>query len=172
MRRVSVVGALIATLTATAQLSGQVQIRDRYQLGLAGSGFLVSGGSNLNATASLTKFLGSALEFGGDLSLGVTSSQSGGTEVSGFAFGRIRYNFVGQSLTVPFLSFGAGTQLDSPSTGSRLALFQAGVGVKRFLNERASFNVEALGYGALQGGQFEIAHGVFVQFGLSYYFGR
>lgn len=84
------------------------------------------------------------VELGGDI-----SASFSGSGVSGFGFFRGVYNFVGESLTVPFVTGGVGTPLGS-DTGSYV-LYNAGAGVKRFIDESASFDIMANYQGALTG---------------------
>ena len=102
-------------------------------------------------------------ELGGDISASFSASG-----VSGFGFFRGGYNFIGESLTVPFVTGGVGTPLGS-ATGSYV-LYNAGAGVKRFIDESASFDIMANYQGLLTGsgggGTLSLV------FGLSIYLGN
>ena len=62
-----------------------------------------------------------------------------GWSTSGFLFGKFRYNFIGESNTVPFLELGVGAPLDENAAES--ILYQGGAGLKQFINEHVSFDV-------------------------------
>ena len=104
------------------------------------------------------------VEFGGDI---VSSFSGDGAD--GFGFFRGGYNFIGESLTVPFVTAGIGFPLKPPS-GSTVYLYEAGAGIKRFFNERASFDVVGNWRGALSGGIGAGGGSLSMQFGMSVYF--
>ena len=98
-------------------------------------------------------------ELGGDIS-GFYSS--GG--FFGFGFFRGTYNFIGESLTVPFVGAGYGSSLGDVTVG----VYQVGGGIKRFLSERASFDVGVSYQGITAGGPGQMS----LQYGMSIYLGN
>ncbi len=165
--------AFLAVGLNSERASAQIDTDGAVQIGISGFGLVGADDQVAFAGLSLTKFTGERLEIGGDLMLSFTKSSGSDSEVGGFFMGRTRYNFIGESMTVPFVSAGVGTQLDDPGEGeSRPVIFQVGVGFKHFLNENVSFNVEALSYAALVDGEFEVMEAAFILFGLSIYVGR
>ena len=136
---------------------------------------------NLNGTVfmGLSRISEGGAEFGGDLSLNIsatsTATSTGSvTQVraSGFGFFRAGYNFIGESLTVPFVTGGVG--LPFQREGDQLFFYySASGGIKRFINESASFDVAGNYQGVLSGGMGGFSGGQFsVQFGMSLYFGN
>ena len=108
-------------------------------------------------------------EFGGDILANITANG-----VTGFAFFRGGYNFIGESLTVPFVSFGIGTSLGGTGTslgGGKYYPYEAGGGIKRFISESASFDVSGT-YRATLSGTGGGNGVVSVMFGMSLYFGN
>ena len=115
-------------------------------------------------------------EFGGDIQANITANG-----VTGFAFFRGSYNFIGESLTVPFVSFGIGTSLGGTGTslggtgtslgGGKYYPYEAGGGIKRFISESASFDVLGT-YRATLSGTGGGNGVVSVMFGMSLYFGN
>ena len=130
---------LVLVLTAVAlpaRTVAQVDVQGATSLSIAGSGIVGGDFQNLTNILGLNKFIAGGLELGGFLIATISSSStSSETDVSGFFFGKLRYNFIGQSMTVPFLEVATGTQLDEPSVGERPTLVQGGGGVKWFLKE-------------------------------------
>ena len=123
-------GAFVSPQPATAQVDLGGATRISFSGSIAditdASGFVALGASRVTEGGA---------EFGGDLLANI--SENG---VTGFAFVRGGYNFIGESLTVPFVSFGVGTPL-----GGELQVYpyEAGGGIKRFISESASFDVSA-----------------------------
>lgn len=132
---------------------------------------------NLNGTVfmGLSRISEGGAEFGGDLILNISATPAAsGTQVraSGFGFFRAGYNFIGESLTVPFVTGGVG--LPFQREGDQLFFYySASGGIKRFINESASFDVAGNYQGVLSGGMGGFSGGQFsVQFGMSLYFGN
>ena len=144
--RTALIATLIAVVVSFDPATAQIETRGRASLQLAGYGTFQEGSSSATAVAGLSYFVTQAVEVGGDVSLSVRSSDApdGTSEVNtdGFLTGRVRYNFVGQSLFVPYLSAGLGTSLDTSESAPTVITYNGGVGFKRFLNERVSFNGE------------------------------
>lgn len=141
MRRAILIFALAMAIPATA--SAQIDTRGKFSVQIAGFGTMQDGSTTGVVLGGLTTFVTKAIEVGGDVSLNANSSSDGfgGTSVStsGFVTGRVRYNLVGQSLTVPFISAGYGTTIGGQASST---VMNIGGGFKRFLNERVSFNGE------------------------------
>lgn len=173
MRRIqaiSLLGLFAALLAVPAGADAQIRTGGKTQLGVSGFGGV--GERNFGSvTFSITQYVSDSFEIGADTNFTFTE-RAGGTQLNGFFFGRIRYNFVGQSMTVPYLSAGGGTNLASGGGASSFdfVVFDAGIGLKHFLNERVSFNAEASGR-AHANGDFEIQEQVYLQAGLSMYLG-
>ena len=79
-------------------------------------------------------------------------------------FFRGTYNFIGESLTVPFVGAGYGSSLGDVTVG----VYQVGGGIKRFLSERASFDVGVSYQGITAGGPGQMS----LQYGMSIYLGN
>jgi hypothetical protein len=179
MPRIIVLTALLMSIFPTLG-SAQLSTRGRTQIGIAGYGSFQESFSSVSALLSMTRFLTQGLEVGGDLQLTASSSSAGGEErsedVSGHLFGRVRYNFVGRSMTVPYVSLGAGTQLTAQENAVTPLELQAGLGFKHFLNDRVSFNGE-VDYMTIQYPESEYAassstSAIFFQTGISLYVGK
>lgn len=133
----------------------------------------------LNATVlmGLSRISEGGAEFGGDLILNMSSTPAttgspASRVVTGFGFFRAGYNFIGESLTVPFITGGVGLPFQRESD-QLFFYYSASGGVKRFINESASFDVAGNYQGVLSGGQGAFSGGQFsVQFGMSLYFGN
>lgn len=169
--------ALALPSSAAAQVAGTGT-----KISIAGSGFVGGDFTNLTNIFGLTRFMENGLELGGDILLSVSKRagsavSEGETTFSGFGFGRLNYNFIGESTFVPFVSFGFGVPLEKESTVDFLA--NAGLGFKKFLNERVSFDAQAMVQGQQIGasefgpeGGFELQDGVSLFYGLSIYLGN
>ena len=155
MRHQSLLALSLLAFTAGVA-SAQIDTRGKTQFGLAGFGSVSQDNGFASAQISLTQFVTQRLEIGTDLTVSATMQKTSSldgfgdatagttsTSTTGDVFGRIRYNFVGQSMTVPYISLGAGTSLSNNNNGSQPLELQAGLGFKHFLNERVSFNGEA-----------------------------
>lgn len=133
-------------LLLSSSAAAQIETRGKASIQVAGFGTFQDGSSSATAVAGVSYFATTALELGGDLSVSVSSFDFGdGTTESttnGFVTARARYNFVGQSLFVPYVSAGVGTSLDTSESAPSIITYNGGVGFKRFLNERVSFNGE------------------------------
>ena len=162
----------VATLVVLAGLFGsprgaaaQVDLGGATRLSLSGSvpdllnpnqgGFVNVGDSRVTEGGA---------ELGGDIS--ASFSPNG---VRGFGFFRGGYNFIGESLTVPFVTGGVGTPLGS-DTGS-MVFYNAGAGVKRFIDESTSFDLMANYQGLLSGSGVD-GGTLSLVFGLSIYLGN
>lgn len=166
-----VVFLLAFAASAEAQVAG-----GGMRLGLAGNITVPEGGDPVMMNIISASYFS---RFEGGVRIGVFTS--GGVN-SGDVFGELKYNFIGESLFVPFLHVGIGTQLAGASQGgsdfsTNSTLFNYGGGFKAFINERASFDVT----GSLQtittsidtGGssQSGSSTGFSMIYGLSLYFG-
>jgi hypothetical protein len=166
---------LAALLALPARSSAQVDIEGATSISLGGFMFLGSDNGSINSTVGLNKFLAGGLELGGFLSLNATYTSGNdfsdsSTSTSGFAFGKLRYNMIGESMTVPFFEFGAGTQLDDPGEGaSRPLLLQGGAGFKKFLNSQVSFDLTGNVQGTYIDGTFDFQNALFLTYGLTIY---
>jgi hypothetical protein len=165
--------SLLLLLAVPSLLDAQISTRNRTQVGISGFGSVGSSSSSLATVVSLTQFFTRSLELGGDVVLtataihGETETQ---TDFNGFLFGRVNYNFVGQSLFVPYLSLGVGTILTSSEYGPTGMPVQVGAGFKQFLNERASLNGEVMSRGLYNEGEWLWGEDVDFRVGLSIYF--
>jgi hypothetical protein len=168
--------ALFLAAAAGSVASAQIDTRGKTQFGISGFGSINDASGFASAQLSITKFMTKSLEIGSDLTTYITMQKGSdfsesSTSTSGDVFGRIRYNFVGQSMMVPYLSLGAGTSLSTDSYGGTQPLeLQAGAGFKRFLNEKVSFNGE-VNYTSIQV-QSTSTSSVNFLVGLSIYTGR
>jgi hypothetical protein len=177
MRRTFLMALFLAAAAGSAA-SAQVETRGKTQFGIAGFGSIMDNSSGFaSAQVSITKFMTKNLEIGTDVTTYITMTGGGdfggesSTSTTGDVFGRLRYNFVGQSMMVPYVSFGAGTSLSTDSYGGTQPLeLQAGAGFKRFLNEKVSFNGE-VNYTSIQV-QSTSTSSVNFLVGLSIYTGR
>lgn len=165
-----ILGSLVLIFALLPQAaSAQIETRHLNQLGAFGFGMVGGDVTTLTMGLSLTRFMTNRLEVGGDVS--GTWADVGATTL--YMMGRARYNFVGQSLWVPFASVGLGSQLVSTGVGNDSNMTgSVGVGFKRFLNESVSFNGEATGL-AMENpmtGDIEFMDGVMLTFGISMYF--
>ena len=151
--------------SAEAQVAG-----GGMKLGFSGNGQFMEGG-NTTLTNIIEVSYFSRLE-GGAYITAFTSSSAASSDTSGFFFGTFKYNFIGESLFVPFLHAGFGLPLQ---TGASFNVLEYGGGFKAFFSERASFDVT----GALQtlnfsGGDFSSggsSSSFALRYGLSFYFG-
>lgn len=170
--------SLSAALGATP-VRAQVDAAGSTKLSLSGSGFIGSDFANLTNIVGLSRFTRSGLEIGGDVMLTVsrqstvdpyTGESSGGDFTqSGFVFGRVAYNFIGESTLVPFVSVGVGREITDASTVP--TLLDLGGGFKKFISERASFDVMASYEGSMANGDITWESGVNLFYGLSFYIG-
>ena len=153
-------GAVVFLLAVSGQAMAQVDAAGSWKVTLNGGGTL--GDSPIfNANIGFSRFTESGFELGGDI---MTFYAGGG--LSGFGFFRGTYNFIGESLTVPFVGFGYGSSLGGDISAG---VYQFGGGIKRFLSERASFDLGVNYQGATQGGG---AGQMAMQFGMSLYLGN
>ena len=103
--------------------AAQIEAAGSTKLSLSGSGFLGSASTDLTNIFGLSRFGSSGWEIGGDIMLSVRRDEAQPTyeydewtgevyevegegssvTTSGFMFGRIAYNFIGESTMVPFL---------------------------------------------------------------------
>jgi len=170
MRRIILLLCLV--LSAPSLLCAQVNTRGKIQFGVSGFGSVSENTASLSTQLSLTRFFTKGLEVGGDLQVSTSATSYEGSETTtntdGYVFGRVRYNFVGQSMTVPYISLGGGTQLTTSETVP--TALQAGVGFKRFLSDQVSFNGET-NYTSLTAGEYS-SSAVNFSFGVSLYVGQ
>jgi len=164
----AVTAALLLGLALLANpAAAQVAGAGSKQITFGGGGLVGGDFQSLNATVGLTKYVSDHLEIGGFLNGSLSKMEGSDSEISGYVFGNATWNFVSQSMTVPFVFFGAGTPLDDDTIGD--LAFQGGAGFKRFVNEDFSFNGQVSGIGQMYDGEFEMAEFVLVTFGFSYY---
>jgi hypothetical protein len=163
----SLVAALSALVLASTPLAAQVAGAGAKQITFSGGGVVGQDYQSLNATVGLTRYFSDHLEVGAFLS--GSFSKAGGSDgsYSGYVFGNATWNFVSESLTVPFVFAGAGTPLDSDRVGD-LAV-QGGAGFKRFVSEYFSFNGQASVIGQKVDGEMNFGDYVLLAFGFSYY---
>ena len=193
-RRIAAVASfllLTAVFAPPRQAAAQIDLGGAARVSFSGSLTEEAGAPNVRLLAGLTYLTEGGAEFGFD----VTSNFEGGRDFgggvqqgssqSGFFFLRGGYNFIGESLTVPFVSGGIGFNLanmgeigftdpgfDDFELGGGAgasSVYEVGGGVKRFLNEQASFDVMGNYRGMLEGSG---SGSLSVQFGMSIYFGN
>lgn len=191
IRRLPALGAALLLAAALSPVSGAAQIdaAGSTKLSLSGSGFVGSDFTNMTNIIGLSRFGASGFEFGGDIMLAMSRSpgtpsydfdpvtgevyETGGGEseltTTGFMFGRVAYNFIGESTTVPFLSFGLGAPISDAETTP--ILLDLGGGFKKFISERASFDVMANYQGQSVDGEITWQNGLSLYYGLSFYLG-
>lgn len=186
-RRLPILAAtlLLAAALAPTHASSQVQAAGSTKLSLSGSGFVGSDFTNMTNILGLSRFSASGLEIGGDVMLAMTRSKTGGSydpvtgditggdselSTTGFMFGRMAYNFIGESTLVPFLSVGVGAPVD-PNAETTPVLLNFGGGFKKFISERASFDVMANYQGQMVDGEVSWENGISLFYGLSFYLG-
>ena len=155
---------LAGALVSPQPVEAQVDLGGATRVSFSGSLTGFEDPTNLqgNMLAGVTRISEGGAEFGGQLTMNVNKAS-----VSGFGFFHAGYNFIGESLTVPFVSGGVGSPLGQ-GIGD-LILYNASGGVKRFVSERASFDVTGSYQGYLTG---DIGSGgnVVLLFGMSLYF--
>lgn len=154
---------LLAAIPAGAQVAGA----GSKQVTFAGGGLVGSDFQSLNGTFGVTRYVSDAFEVGTFVTGTYSKSEGSDAEVSGYLFGNFTWNFVSESMTVPFLFIGAGTPLDEDRMGD-LAV-QGGAGFKKFVSENFSFNGQASAIGQKTGDVFEWGDFVLLSFGFSYY---
>ena len=146
----------------SGQAMAQVDLGGASRITFSGSGS-ISESPTVTTIAGISRFTEGGLEVGGDI--WAFFNESG---VTGTGFARVSQNFIGESLMVPFVTGGVG----APFSGGGF-LYDAGAGVKRFLDERTSFDVMASWQGYLSTGQGGGGSGsLSVRFGLSIYLGN
>ena len=147
-RKFALFAVVVLALTLPGRAAAQVDAAGSWKVTFSGGGTLGEF-TNFNNIMGFSRFTESGWEFGGDI-LSNFSQSDGGVSVGGYGFFRGTYNFIGQSLTVPFVTAGYGAPLD---TNAGSGVYQVGAGIKRFLSERASFDL-AVNYqgGTGQGG--------------------
>lgn len=187
-RTLALFAAALLVVAAPSSGSAQIDAAGSTKLSLSGSGFLGSNFTNMTNIVGLSRFSRSGLEIGGDIMLAVNRTSSAGgydfdpvtgelietegeSELSttGFMFGRIAYNFIGESTFVPFVSVGLG----APVTDAEVVplLLDLGGGFKKFISERASFDVMANYQGQAVDGTITWQDGLSLYYGLSFYLG-
>ena len=181
-RKLAVFAVIVFALAFPGQSMAQVDAAGSWKVTFSGGGTLGEN-TNFNNIMGFSRFTESGWEFGGDILANFFKSPSfcvsydfygnclgeegGGVSVGGFGFFRGTYNFIGESLTVPFVTAGYGAPLDS-NAGS--GVYQVGAGIKRFLSERASFDL-AVNYQGLAGGQGGGGGAISLLYGMSLYLG-
>ena len=160
---VALVGIVVFPRPAEAQVNLQGATRVEFSGSVSDltadpAGFMLAGVSRITEGGA---------EFGGDVSMNFLPDGQGGYSVSGFGFFRAGYNFIGESLTVPFIMGAVGTPLDG--TGGFYP-YEAGGGIKRFLSEVSSFDITVGYQGSLN--SFSQSGTVTARFGISFYFGN
>lgn len=161
--------ALALALSVPYQASAQVTAGGLTKFTLAGGGFIGSDFASMANIFGITYFAESGIEFGGDLVMTLSKFGEGDLEASGTAFARLTYNFIGESLFVPFISAGIGAPLESDSSTDYLV--DLGVGFKKFISDRVSFDAAANYQGESSDGSFEFKDGLSLFYGLSIYVG-
>lgn len=191
IRRLPALGAPLLLAAALSPLNGSAQIAaaGSTKLSLSGSGFVGSDFTNMTNILGLSRFSRSGLEIGGDIMLAMSRTagapsydfdpvtgemyETGGGEseltTTGFMFGRIAYNFIGESTTVPFVSVGLGAPISDAETIP--ILIDIGGGIKKFISERASFDIMANYQGQSVDGEISWQDGLSLYYGLSFYLG-
>lgn len=172
-RTLAVLAAALLLVAAPSSGSAQLEAAGSTKLSMSGSGFLGSSFTNMTNIFGLSRFSSSGLEIGGDLMLAMTRSSGfdGESELSttGFMFGRMAYNFIGESTFVPFVSVGIGAPVTEAETVP--LLLDLGGGFKKFISERASFDVMANYQGQAVDGTITWQDGLSLYYGLSFYLG-
>lgn len=156
--RILVPCAVVILLGLSGQALAQLDAAGSWKVTLNGGGTLGDSPS-FNTNVGLSRFTESGFELGGDI-----AGFYGSGGFVGFGFFRGTYNFIGESLTVPFVGVGYGSSLGDVTSG----VYQVGGGVKRFLSDRASFDVGVSYMGVTGGG----AGQMFLQYGMSLYLGN
>ncbi len=152
--------ALVFFLGFSGQAMAQVDAAGSWKVTLNGGGTLGES-PNFNTNIGFSRFTESGFEVGGDI-----SGFYGGGGFLGFGFFRGAYNFIGESLTVPFVGFGYGSSLGGDLSAG---VYQVGGGIERFLSERASFDVGVNYQGITSGGG---AGQMSLHYGMSLYLGN
>ncbi|NJD19718.1 MAG: hypothetical protein FIA95_10615 [Gemmatimonadetes bacterium] len=166
-RCAAVMTLAVALALGTAPAAAQVAGAGSKQITFAGGGLVGEDYQSLNGTFGVTRYVSDAFEIGTFVQATLSKSKGMDAEVSGFLFANFTWNFVGQSKTVPFVFFGAGTPLNEDTAGD--AAFQGGFGFKRFVNENISFNGQASAIGQKVGDTFEWGDYMLLSVGFSYY---
>ena len=158
---------LVLLLLLPTEAGAQVEAAGSWKFTLAGSGTFGEGGSFTNIIGA-SRFTESGWEYGGDLFATVISG-AGDTQTFGSFFGRVAYNFIGESLTVPFVKAGFGTSLGAGGG----AVYDFGGGIKRFLSDSASLDFTLSYQGVrVSAGDEVYSSGNFAMFyGISIYIG-
>ena len=180
-RKLVLFAVVVLALALPGRATAQVDAAGSWKVTFSGGGTLGEF-TNFNNIMGFSRFTESGWEFGGDILANFSQSPSfcvdfdfsgeclheegGGVSVGGYGFFRGTYNFIGQSLTVPFVTAGYGAPLDS-NAGS--GVYQVGAGIKRFLSDRASFDL-AVNY---QGTTGQVGGGgaISLLYGMSLYLG-
>lgn len=156
------VSLLAAGVSAEAQVVGSGM-----KLGFSGNGQFGENSTTLTNIIEVSHFR--RFE-GGTYITASTRSSGGDTTTSGFLFATLKYNFIGESLFVPFLHAGLGVPLE---TNADFHVLEYGGGFKAFFTERASFDLT----GVLQTFSYSSDFGsasdtsLSLRYGLSFYFG-
>ena len=111
-----------ALATATESAAQRLDVRGLSRVSVSGTA-TIGAHSTLTAVGGFSRFTHRGLEFGGDV---IAAYGSGGT--TGAAFFRVSQNFVGESLTVPFVTGGRRDRLpnEAGANGYRFAATQGG----------------------------------------------
>ena len=150
-----VVGTALATVSESA--AQRLDVRGLSRVSVSGTA-TIGEHAALTAVGGLSRFTHSGLEFGGDV---VASYAGGGTIGAGFF--RASQNFIGESLTVPFVTGGMGAGFG----GLGGFVYDAGGGIRRFTpDQRSSFDIMATWQGGRRSGGTAA-----LRVGLSFYFG-
>jgi hypothetical protein len=161
--------ALALSLAIPAHANAQLEAAGSTKFTLAGGGFVGQTSGSLSNVFGLSYFSESGFEFGGDIILTLTKPGKGQSlDASGFGFGRVTYNFIGESLFIPFVTAGIGAPLEESSTDY---LVNVGVGFKKFISESVSFDAMANYQGVSANDEFVWSKGVSLFYGLSIYVG-
>lgn len=148
----------VSALTMTSESAAQrLDVRGLSRVGVSGRA-TIGDYSSVMVNGGYSRFTYSGLELGGD----VYASYSGGG-TNGAVFFRASQNFIGETLTVPFVTAGVGSGFGSLGT----FVYDAGGGFRRFTpDQRRSFDFVATWQGGRgTGGQAAL------RVGLSFYFG-
>ena len=165
-RKLAVFAVIVFALAFPGQSMAQVDAAGSWKVTISGGGTLGEN-TNFNNIMGFSRFTESGWEFGGDIQANFLAV-GGDVSVGGVGFFRGTYNFIGDSLTVPFVTAGYGAPLDTNAGGS--GVYQVGAGIKRFLSERASFDL-AVNYQGQAGGQGGGGGALSLLYGMSLYLG-
>lgn len=172
MRFALTMALAVALSLVASPVAAQVAGAGSKQVTFSAGGVVGEDYQSLNSTLGLTQYFTDRFELGGFLSGSASKSGEEDTEFSGYVFANATFNFVNQSMTIPFIFGGIGTPLDEDRQGD--LSFNVGAGFKHFVNENFSFNGQASAIGQTVedvDGNESVEWGDFIllNFGFSYY---